>query len=65
MHYIAFLLLWLPQEDPTVTPKAAFIQKFATYKECKEFQSRVRDPDVKRQTACLLVVVEPKEGIAE
>lgn len=65
MHYVAFLVLWLAQEDPTAPPKAAFIQHYETYDECEKYRARVKDPEVKKQTACLLLVVEPKRGIKE
>lgn len=68
MHYMAFLILWLPLPDdapPVTPPKAAFINRFDTIKECKEYQNRIINKDIKKQTACMLVVVEPKEGIKE
>lgn len=68
MHYIAFLLFWLPQPadaPPATPPRAAFIEHFPTYRDCLEYQSRISNPEIKRQTTCMLMVVEPKVGIKE
>lgn len=68
MHFAAFLLFWLPlapDAPPETPPRAAFIQKFDTYKECVDYRDRITSPEIKSKTSCMLMVVEPKIGIAE
>lgn len=65
MAFIAFLIIWLPQPDPTYHPKAAFIKDFPTYALCEEYRERLVDPIQLRTSTCVLWVVEPKKGIAE
>lgn len=64
MHFVAFLLLWMPM-DAGQPPVAAFIEHFSTYQECEAYRARVKDPVVKARTSCMLSVVEPKSGIKE
>lgn len=68
MHYIAFLIMWLPlppDAPPELPPRAAFLKHFPTYRECADLHSRLVDQELKRATTCILVVVEPKVGISE
>lgn len=65
MHYIAFLILWLPRpiDKP---PVAAFLAHFDTMAACEEKLSQVDLPEeTKNSMKCVLLVVEPKLGIKE
>lgn len=65
MHYVAFLILWLPQPADK-PPVAAFLAHFPTYSLCMEKLSQVDLPDeVKANMNCVLTVVNPKRGIKE
>lgn len=64
MFYATFLVLWL-ELDVGSPPAAAFIQPFDTYKACQEYRDRIVDDATKKRTACMMLVVEPKEGIKE
>lgn len=68
MHYVAFLLYWLPLAagaPPETPPRAAFLQMFDTYKECVDYRDLIVNPEIKSKTTCMLMVVEPKIGIKE
>lgn len=62
MFYVAFLVVWLHVEAD-MHPRIAVIKKFDTYKECMDVKALSSTQDGKLD--CLLVVVEPKEGIKE
>lgn len=62
MFYVAFLVVWLHVEAD-MHPKIAVIKKFDTYKECMDVKRLSSTPD--GELGCLLLVVDPKEGIKE
>jgi hypothetical protein len=65
MHYVAFLILWLPQPADK-PPAAAFLAKFDTHAQCMEKIRQVDlPPEVKQHLSCILTVVDPKHGIKE
>lgn len=64
MGHAAVLVLWLAL-DVRMPPTAAFIRHFDTYKECMDFKRSIVQKGTRDRTSCLLLVVDPKEGIKE
>lgn len=64
MGFAAVLVLWL-QVDVGMPPTGAFIRHFDTYKECMDFKRSIIQKETRDRTSCLLLVVDPKEGIKE